>query len=481
MYTYILMCMDFFKTGRLHWYMIFITFILIRWLTIRLFADRYKPYTCQNKPFFTSIIIPVVDEPIDIFTRVLTTIADQNPNELIIVINGPKNEGLDKACQDLRDNRQKNGKDTTEIKILHAGPAGKRNAIRLGVESTNPFSDICILCDSDSIWTGGTLENLLMPFSADDRVGGVTTRQKIYKPNRNLVTMVAALLEEIRAEGTMKAMSVTGKVGCLPGRTIAFRTEILRDAMHEFMTETFMGIHKEVSDDRSLTNLTLKKGYKTVMQDSSVVFTDAPTTWKKFVRQQLRWAEGSQYNNIKMTGWMFRNARLMFFIYWSDILMPFLLISTYTNIGLCFLYRKLGYPMYSLPYSLPPWLMLLLILLGAAVGMGIRHFIALTKLPPYYMALMPLMTLILSFVMTPIRIVGLLKCADGLSWGTRDLEEEQSKSRIEYNGGIQSPGEHKSHHKWNRYQIGIRTFTFGLMLFFIVFSFALELLFNSIS
>ncbi len=480
MYTYILMCMDFFKTGRLHWYMLFITFILIRWLIVRLFADRYKPYSGQNKPFFTSIIIPVVDEPIEIFSRVLTTIADQNPNELIIVINGPKNEKLDKACQDLRQNRIENGKDSTNIKILHTEVAGKRNAIRMGVENANPLSDICVLCDSDSIWTEGTLENLLTPFSSDKTIGGVTTRQKIFKPNRNLVTMVAALLEEIRAEGTMKAMSVTGKVGCLPGRTIAFRTEILRKSMHEFMTETFMGIHKEVSDDRSLTNLTLKMGYKTVMQDSSVVFTDAPTTWKKFIRQQLRWAEGSQYNNIKMTGWMFRHAKLMAFIYWSDILMPFLLISTYTNIGLCFLYRKLGYEMYSLPYSLPPWLMLLLILLGAAVGMGIRHFIALTKLPPYYMALMPLITLVLSFVMTPIRIIGLMKCADGLSWGTRDLEEEQQGSRIDQNGGIHFPREQKSHHKWNRYQIAIRAAVFGTMLFFIVFSFVLELLFNSI-
>lgn len=76
------------------------------------------------------------------------------------------------------------------------------------------------------------------------------------------MTMFANLLEEIRAEGTMKAMSVTGKVGCLPGRTIAFRTEILRECIHEFMNETFMGFHKEVSDDRSLTNLTLKKAIK---------------------------------------------------------------------------------------------------------------------------------------------------------------------------------------------------------------------------
>ena len=426
MYTFILMCIDFVHTGRLHWYMIFISFILIRWLIVRLFADRYKPYKCANKDLFTSIIIPVVDEPIDIFSQVLTRIADQKPDEIIIIINGPENKVLHNACRDLRRVRKEAGNDKTEIKILHTRVAGKRNAVRLGVLNSNPKSDICVLVDSDSIWTQGTLENLLMPFSADEMVGGVTTRQKIYKPNRRLVTMIAALLEEIRAEGTMKAMSVTEKVGCLPGRTIAFRTDILRKAMDEFMTEVFMGIHKEVSDDRSLTNITLKMGYKTVMQDTSIVFTDAPLQWKKFIRQQLRWAEGSQYNNIRMTGWMFRNAKLMFFIYWSDIIMPFLLISTYSNMGLCFIFRKMGFSINSITYTQPLWVVMLLVLIGAAVGMGTRNFVALNQLPPYYRFLMPVLTLVLSFVVVPIRIVGLMKCADGLAWGTRVLEDKQT-------------------------------------------------------
>ena len=426
MYTFILMTYEFFKTGRLHWYMLFILFILIRWFIVRIHADRYKPYYCEKTDLFSSIIIPVVDEPIDIFSQVLTRIADQKPNEIIVIINGPENKTLNDACRALRKKRKEEGHEGTDIKILHTRIAGKRNAVRLGVLNTNPNSEICVLCDSDSIWTKDTLKNLLMPFALDKQIGGVTTRQKIYKPNRTLVTMIAALLEEIRAEGTMKAMSVKEKVGCLPGRTIAFRTDIMRDSMDEFMTEVFMGIHKEVSDDRCLTNITLRKGYKTVMQDTSVVYTDAPTQWKKFIRQQLRWAEGSQYNNILMTRWMFHNSKLMFFIYWSDIIMPFLLISTYTNMGLCYLFRALGFTINTVTYTQPIWLVILLVLIGAAVGMGTRNFIALTQLPPFYMFLLPIMTLVLSFVMVPIRIAGLMKCADGLAWGTRIIEEKQS-------------------------------------------------------
>ncbi|MBQ9009094.1 MAG: glycosyltransferase [Clostridia bacterium] len=426
MYTYLLMLVDFVKHHTMHWYMIFITIILLRWLVIRLFARFYRPYVCENRNLFTSVIIPVVDEPVDLFSKVLDRIAQQKPNEIIVVINGPENPELYGACVNLRKKWKESGiYQGLELKILQTSLGGKRNAIMLGVRNSDRQSDVMVLVDSDTIWTEGTLKNLLMPFSADDRIGGVTTRQKIYKPGRCLVTMIAAILEEIRAEGSMKAMSVTGKVGCLPGRTIAFRTEIMRRAMHEFMTESFMGIHKEVSDDRSLTNITLKMGYRTVMQDTSVIYTDAPVKWKKFVRQQLRWAEGSQYNNLRMSPWMFGHAPLMTFIYWTDMLMPFLLVSTYTNMFLCMAARILGLSMRSIIYTEPVWLIAVLILIGAAIGVGGRNLRAMLQLPPYYILCLPVVTLVLSLVMSPIRIVGLMKCADGLGWGTRVTHEQQ--------------------------------------------------------
>ena len=61
-----------------------------------------------------------------------------------------------------------------------------------------------------------------------------------------------------------------------------------------------MGVFLEVSDDRTLTNLTLKEGYRTVYQYTSLVYTDAPLQVKKLFKQQLRWARGSQYNTLRM-------------------------------------------------------------------------------------------------------------------------------------------------------------------------------------
>jgi hyaluronan synthase len=78
-----------------------------------------------------------------------------------------------------------------------------------------------------------------------------------------VITRWADWLENSRALYAMPAQSVLGQVGCLPGRTIAFRREILVRVMPEFMTGRFLGVFLEVSDDRTLTNLTLKEGYRT--------------------------------------------------------------------------------------------------------------------------------------------------------------------------------------------------------------------------
>src|SRR5690606_5591434 len=84
----------------------------------------------------------------------------------------------------------------------------------------------------------------------------------------------------------------------------------------------------EISDDRTLTNLTLKQGYRTVYQHTSLVYTDVPLELGRLFRQQLRWARGSQYNTLRMLPWMLRHARWLAFFFLLDIVLPFLLVGT---------------------------------------------------------------------------------------------------------------------------------------------------------
>ena len=156
-------------------------------------------------------------------------------------------------------------------------------------------------------------------------------------------------------------------------------------------------------------------------------YTDAPLSWRKFARQQLRWAEGSQYNNLRMCGWMLRNAKLMFFIYLSDMLMPVLLVSVYADYILCIVLKLLGFYIDTLTYTQPFVVVAVFVLIGAIFGFGLRNIKSFLRMPWYYVLLIPMLTLVLSFFFVPIRLLGLMKCADGLSWGTRTVMNGEEK------------------------------------------------------
>ncbi len=394
------MLKDYLATGQLHFFMLFFIYVWLRWVIIYSQALLYRPYL-ESHRISAAVIIPVVDEPEAVFRRVLKSICAQRPQQIIVVVNGPRNYTLEKLAKEYKG-----------VRVIWTRKPGKRNAIRVGMRHVT--AELTILVDSDTIWTKDTLRELKKPFK-DMSIGGVTTRQKILDDSRSLVTLFCSIMEEIRAEGTMKAMSVQGSVGCLPGRTIAFRTSILNSVMKEFTSEKFMGFHKEVSDDRSLTNLTLKLGYKTVAQDTSVVYTDAPDRWKKFIRQQLRWSEGSQYNNLRMFKWYMFNARLTGFIYLTDMIMPFFLVGL---AGQTIIGHILGLPnVATLDNSLI--LALLVAVTGAVLNVSIRQYKVVIN-RPLFLLYMPAFVIILTAVMVPIRLIGLAKSADDLGWGTRE-------------------------------------------------------------
>jgi len=204
LFTFLLQLRETLQHGHpLHLFTIFVATVWVLWAVKVLLSRRYRPWTAPYRPA-TSVVVPVVDEPPDLFREVLRRIAAQEPDETIVVINGPRNPALEAICN------QCPGDPTWTWTPV----AGKRNAIRTGVELAS--GEVVVLVDSDTLWTPATLAELVKPF-ADPRVGGVTTRQRILAQERNLLTRWADWLENSRALYAMPAQSVLGQVGCLPG------------------------------------------------------------------------------------------------------------------------------------------------------------------------------------------------------------------------------------------------------------------------
>lgn len=390
---------------------LFATFTAIVWLIWILKMALSARYRAWTQPFEvnTSVVIPVVDEPVDLFRDVLARITEQRPFEVLVVLNGARNEVLERVCEEFEG-----------VRWTWTPVAGKRNAVRIGVELAH--GDVVALVDSDTLWTTGTLSELVKPFAAAD-VGGVTTRQRILEPNRSFITRWADWLENSRALYAMPAQSALGQVGCLPGRTIAFRREVLVASMTEFMHGRFLGVYLEISDDRTLTNLTLQQGYRTVYQHTSLVYTDAPTQLRKLAKQQLRWARGSQYNTLRMLPWMLGHAPVLAFFFLMDVVLPFLLVGAVVG----WAYRSAtgtGYNAYAPildQYGSVEGIVLVALLAIAAswLSMALRQLRHLREKPSDVL-LLPLFIMFSTLFLMPIRIVGFFRMAHVASWGTRD-------------------------------------------------------------
>jgi hyaluronan synthase len=387
---------------------IFVLATWLLWIVKVALSRRYRPWV-NDFTTTTTVVIPVVDEPIDLFRDVLQRIIEQRPSQVVVVINGKRNPVLEQVCDDY----------APTIEWLWTPIAGKRNAVKVGTERA--WGEIVLLVDSDTIWTPGTLPEVIKPF-IDATVGGVTTRQRILDPGRSFLTRWADWLENVRALYSMPAQSVLGTIGCLPGRTIAFRRRVLEDSMADFMTKKFLGVFMEVSDDRTLTNLTLQRGFRTVYQSTSLVYTDAPTKLKKLIKQQFRWARGSQYNTLRMTPWMLAHAPMLALFFLTDIALPFIwcaaTISWFVRMS-----RHSGANLYSgmlHSHGRASTIVAIIVLsvLASALSMSLRQLRHLQETPSDLM-MMPVFIVFSTLVLLPIRLYGFVRLGHVGGWGTR--------------------------------------------------------------
>jgi hyaluronan synthase len=421
MLTFVLQSKDAFSAQLFHLYFVAIALLLISWLSKVVVSKVYRPVRFSGNRLKSVVIIPVFKENPDVIKEVLVRVLDQHPTQLIVAVNGARDQELEGLCGSLSG---QNGSNSL-IDFVWTPKVGKRYGIAKALEIVRQDIDIVVLVDSDTYWEPDCLVNLLVPFE-DLRVGGVTGNQRIRTKGRSIILKWADWFELLRAEYSLPAMSALGSVGCLPGRTIALRRSIIENNLHKFLSERFLGVHLEISDDRTLTNYALLDGYKTVFQSNSKVFTEAPAKFSDFVKQQLRWAKGSQYNTLKMFWWMLRKRPYLWFLYLVDLVTPLMLVATvigWTSVIFLPGSTNSGDFYYSIQLILGEGLLGVSILAVCALfaswaTMGVRTSRLIDYSAQYFWYL-PLFMLLNFVVLVPIRAFGLLTCALGNNWGTR--------------------------------------------------------------
>jgi hyaluronan synthase len=377
-------------------FMGFFVYVWLLWLAKAIAARRYRPWTGPARKLTTTVIVPVFNEPERVFRRSLASVCANSPTELIVVVDGGDGEVATVAA-DYAD------------RVLRIPKSGKRAAIAAGLDASNSTTDVVLVLDSDTVWEPNALIELCRPFD-DPRVGGVTPRQAIFDVGTNPVRRFANWLEDLRYHLTVPAQSVFGQVGCLAGRTIAYRRVAFEPAVERLVRQSVLGVPLHVGDDRVLTNELLRAGWRTVYQSTALVTTDAPSEWTTFWKQQLRWARSSQRETFLSLRWLWKKP-VAFLSFATDMATPFALYAV-VAIGVA---HALGGHTGRTGFPVPAEIALGYVGMVASIGLRqIPHF----RRVPSDIRLLPFFVLALTFVMVPIRIAAFATMLHQ-GWGSR--------------------------------------------------------------
>lgn len=271
------------------------------WLVRRVPAVLYTPYGGHFRAPL-SVVVPVYQEAPDVFTAALRSWLANGVQQVILVI-----DVTDAACLDIAYRYAA----AHPVTVIVTDVPGKRDALRRGW--TAATTELVALVDSDTIWAPDVATEVCKPF-ADPRIGGVGTRQSVYR-GRGLLSRITEMFLDHRYFDENACQTYMGRaVSCLSGRTAVYRRAALLWIERDFMTETFCGVPCLSGDDKRLTTLLLQLGYQTYLQRTAEVWSTFPTGWRKFVKQRLRWARNTWRSDLRALSsrWVWRHPFLAY-------------------------------------------------------------------------------------------------------------------------------------------------------------------------
>lgn len=178
-----------------------------------------------------------------------------------------------------------------------------------GIRATT--ADVLVFVDSDSHPDPDAVGLLVQAF-ADQRVGAVSGISFVRNPYYNTLTRIQAARYFISFQLLKSAESVLGAVTCCSGCFSAYRRAAVVPLLEAWEHQRFLGAPCSYGDDRALTNRVIKDGWRTLYDSRAQAWTDVPTRYAKFFRQQLRWKKSWARESLLLLGHIWRSRPIAF-------------------------------------------------------------------------------------------------------------------------------------------------------------------------
>lgn len=352
------------------------------WGVRKLLSMLYRP-TVNGFRTTTSVVVPSFREDPDILVACLDTWLAENPTEVVIVVH----------VDDAESQRRLLARDDPRLHMI-VSPRGEKR-VGLGLAVRAAVGEVVVLTDSDTRWVPGLLASVQMPF-ADPAVGGVGTRQNVYRPHSSVWRRVADWIIDNRYLDYVPATGRAGAVVCLSGRTAAYRRSAVLPLLPHLEDEFFLGRRCVAGDDGRLTWLVLASGYRTVHQSTAQALSMFPATFGGFCRQRVRWSRNSYrcYLTALWKGWLWRVPAISQLTVFQILLTPVTMAA-----AVYFLFTAAVAPNTSAALGLA----LIWVFLGRALR-SVAHL----RRRPADLLLLPLVTVVIMLVALPIKVYAFL-------------------------------------------------------------------------
>ena len=246
-----------------------------------------------------TVILPSLDGEGEELEKTIASILENEPKELILVTiekNLPKAEIVISKMPAAYHNR---------LKCMSVKYANKRRQMARAIPEVT--TKIIVFADDDVTWPIKTLQWMLAPFE-QEKYGGVVTCQRLrraHRPNfsQRIYNFLGALYLERRNFDCAAMTQIDGGMPCLSGRTVAYRTHILKDK--EFTSgftdeKWWFGQYQlNCDDDNFISRWLVTHGWEAYMQYHPGC--EVQTTLEdnsKFLKQCLRWARSNWRSNL---------------------------------------------------------------------------------------------------------------------------------------------------------------------------------------
>ena len=262
-----------------------------------------------------TFIIPSKNEEKAIYHTISSCFAVNYPKKKIEVI--AINDGsTDNTLNEM--NRAKKDFNNFNLKIINWKiNKGKREGMIYGFRKAK--GEIIIQLDSDSYPDPEGIRYLISPFK-DKKIYGVVGHTLPSNPDTNILTKIQYAYYFMSFRALKSTESMFDVVFCCSGCYSGYRKNYVVPHLDKWSQEKFFGKKYSYGDDRSLTNLGLKLGYKTVYSSEAKAFTVVPEKFKQLYNQQKRWKKGWFINSMKASRWIYKRDGFVSLTYFFPLI-----------------------------------------------------------------------------------------------------------------------------------------------------------------